>query len=501
MGKTKKLKECSMRSIFYVWLIFLVPVFNIQCACVTGSFQQVSGSPFSAGTGSYSAAFSPLFEGKLFLAVSNNSANSVSMFLVDQSTGNLTEVSGSPFFLTGTGPTELAFSPVVSGGLVLAVINSDNTVSVFLVDASGSLSPVVGSPFSAPTTPFSIAFSPLVSGNLFAAITGATHGDIWTFVVNQTTGVFSAPTILNTGGPVTGIAYSPLVSNNLFAATVIPVFLPGVIDYLVNQTTGALSAVDGVVSGTTASLFVAFSPVTNSNSLFFAVSNPSPDNNVSVYSLNSLTGSFSQISGSPFAAGVNPYGVAFSPIASNLLFAAVSNRVDNTISAYSVDQTTGEFVAVTGSPFSAGTTPQGLTFSPLASNNLFAAVANHGSNNVSVYKVCLPTSPTPPTPVPESIIQSPRALNVYARSDIFLTQIDLINVVTWQAPITGPTPTRYIIYRNAALTDFAGIVKASSSLQFIDHDICPNIPYSYYIVAANDTLISQAASITFVHTF
>jgi 6-phosphogluconolactonase (cycloisomerase 2 family) len=63
----------------------------------------------------------------------------------------------------------------------------------------------------------------------------------------------------------------------------------------------------------------------------------------------------------------------------------VSNEGASSISAFGVDQTTGALLAtVTGSPFSAGTTPQPVTLHP---SKPFAYVANAGSANLSAYSV------------------------------------------------------------------------------------------------------------------
>jgi 6-phosphogluconolactonase (cycloisomerase 2 family) len=59
----------------------------------TGALSPEPGSPFPAGTGSTSVAFSP--SGTL-LAAANFYAGTVSMFSVEPNTGALTTVAGSP---------------------------------------------------------------------------------------------------------------------------------------------------------------------------------------------------------------------------------------------------------------------------------------------------------------------------------------------------------------------------------------------------------------------
>ncbi len=94
----------------------------------TGVLTKITGSPFAAGNSPRSVTYSP--DG-LFLAVANQNSDDVSIFSVNQSTGALTEIFGSPF-AAGTLPSSVAYSP---DGLFLAVANEiSNDVSVFSVE-------------------------------------------------------------------------------------------------------------------------------------------------------------------------------------------------------------------------------------------------------------------------------------------------------------------------------------------------------------------------------
>jgi len=66
-------------------------------------------------------------------------------------------------------------------------------------------------------------------------------------------------------------------------------------------------------------------------------------------------------------------------------FAYVANETSNTISAYSIDASTGALTPIAGSPFAAtGTTPVAVAVDP---NGVYLYVANNGSNDVSVYSI------------------------------------------------------------------------------------------------------------------
>jgi 6-phosphogluconolactonase (cycloisomerase 2 family) len=568
---------------------------------VTGALTQVPGSPFAANIEPQGMAFSPVVSGNLFAAVANSADHSVSVYSVNQSTGVFSQVSGSPF-AAGNNPTNVSFLSV-AGNLFAAASNfNDNTVSMYLVNqTTGAFTPVSGSPFSSlGLETQAVAFSPLTSANqVFAAVINASSATVASFIVNQTTGAFTSANNLPqpTGTTPTGVAFSPIISGNLFAA-ICNVGSNNVLAYKVNQTTGALTAVPGSpfaagshpegvafspiasnnlfaavtnfedntvsvyqVDPTSGSLAqvtgspfatalqpqgIAFAPVV-SNNLFAAVTNFN-SNNVSVYNVNQSTGLFTQVSGSPFVTGNSPAAVSFSPIVSGNLYAAVANYIDSNVSIYNVNQTTGAFTQVSGSPFSVVLRPLAVSFSPLVSNNLFLAVPNSEDDSISVFTASLTTgtltqiagSPFGAQAFPSGVAFSPQLsvgltgqsnvsfaaitnqdsnnISVYQMSfaagsqdlgllfppatisgcktkNVFLTQTDYVNILTWTAPQSGP-PVNYYIYRDAALTDVAGIVPGNQ-LTFIDHNRKPNVTYTYYVVSADaNNNFSTAMSIT-----
>lgn len=65
-------------------------------------------------------------------------------------------------------------------------------------------------------------------------------------------------------------------------------------------------------------------------------------------------------------------------------FMYVTNFADNTVSAFTLNSTTGDMAAVNGQPFPAGTNPGAAAVDPTGK---FLYVANDGSNNVSGYKI------------------------------------------------------------------------------------------------------------------
>jgi 6-phosphogluconolactonase len=241
---------------------------------------------------------------KKYLYVVNSFANTISIFNVN-SDGTLS-LSGAPT-PAGAGPDAAVIDP--SGQYLLVTNNfGDNnagSVSVFTMDSTtGALSEVAGSPFFANVNPTEIAF---------------THSGNFVYVTNPGIGM------------VTGFSF----------------------------VDGVLSLVPGspVFSGAGAAA-LAVDP----SDQYLYVANPSASNlppytstvgNVSAFNIDPNTGALSLISGSPFTSNVGasgPTAIAVAPTG-NFVY-AVTPGSSSSIWCFSLTPTTGQLVAVTGSPFS-----------------------------------------------------------------------------------------------------------------------------------------------------
>ena len=69
--------------------------------------------------------------------------------------------------------------------------------------------------------------------------------------------------------------------------------------------------------------------------------------------------------------------------------------------------------------------------------------------------------------------------------NIFLSQAELLNVITWDAPTSGTPPVSYKIYRDVDLTQLVAIVPTTGSLKYIDHNRQANVTYMYYLVSVD----------------
>jgi len=119
---------------------------------------------------------------------------------------------------------------------------------------------------------------------------------------------------------------------------------------------------------------------------------------VSAYSIDASSGAMAPVPGSPFAAGNNPNTVAVNPAGT---FAYVANggasvlNGPGTVSAYRVDAATGALTPVPGSPFAAGRYPSSIAVNPAGT---FVYVTNGDDNTISAYRIHASTGALTPIP-------------------------------------------------------------------------------------------------------
>jgi 6-phosphogluconolactonase (cycloisomerase 2 family) len=308
--------------------------------------------------------------------------------------------------LSGTAVSPLTFSPVTlsftgtvgsKGAAQTATLtnNSSAAITVSKVAISGDYTQTntCGTSIGAgKNCTFSVTFAPLVAGTIDGAVTFTGSG-------------ITAPQVLNLAGTSTATtttsaryAYEVEYSN----------FTPGLlVGYSVNPTTGALRALETVqipsenygivVDPSNKFLYIPIgaqilgysigangllTPLTGSpfnlaggSSLRFSPNGKYAYSNTGAeYSLDTATGALTLIGTA--TTGDQPYDVAITPAGT---FVYIPNFKDGTISGYSIDSSTGVLTAITGSPFTNGTTdPVCAAISPNG-NFLFIGSANQTS--------------------------------------------------------------------------------------------------------------------------
>jgi 6-phosphogluconolactonase len=284
---------------------------------VTGALTRLAGSPFPAGNLPQSVAATP--SGK-FVYAPNSTDSTISAYSLDGTSGALTQITGSPF-TTGSYPFGVAISP--SGKFLYTANVSGNTISAFSIDgATGTLTPLSGSPFAAGPYPQDLAFSP--SGK-FVYVSNSSGGTVSAFAVNSDRSLTQV-------GP-------------LYAAGLYP-------DMLAVSPSGFLY-------------------VPNDNS-----------GTISVYSINAASGALTPISGSPFPGPGQPTQAAVAP-SGQILY--VSGGNSNDIAAYRINRTTGALTPISGSSFPGG--GAGLFSVAISSSDQFLYTADENSFQISGYSI------------------------------------------------------------------------------------------------------------------
>jgi 6-phosphogluconolactonase len=305
-----------------------------------GEIKSLSVPFFNTNPRPVSLAFTPA---KDFLYVANLTANTVSGYSVNHTTGVLTPIGEAlPPTPVGTSPISVAVEPT---GHFLYVLNQGTSnISVFSIDATrGLLTPIAGSPFAAPANPQSMLLSP--SSVLYVVAGSPSTISVFSIAAS---GAIAAVPASNFTGPananITSIAVDPK-SQFMYATD------------LGNGNVISLS----IAAGTSALTPVAGSPFTagtNPNAVtvdgtgaFVYVSNKG-SNDVSAF--KSTAGVLAQVAGSPYTTeGVGTVAATapgFLTVDAGSTFLFVSNTATNGVASFLINPD-GTLGTVTNSPF------------------------------------------------------------------------------------------------------------------------------------------------------
>jgi 6-phosphogluconolactonase len=234
-----------------------------------------------------------------FLYVSNNFINGlphngsqILVYRINQDNGTLTEIVGSPFSFPHTGSIQgLAAAP---HGRLLYAADATGSIDAFSLDsATGIPTAIPGSPFASGTN-FQLVVDP--SGKFLYASDDDSPGHILAFRIDPS-------------GALTPVPGSPFT---IPSPNIVPNSEPyGIVD------TGSF-------------VYVALSA----------------GNQIAAFSIDSGTGVLTPAPGSPFLAGGGP---AVLTLTNNFLYAV--NWTDGNISGYSVEPSSGALTLIPGSPF------------------------------------------------------------------------------------------------------------------------------------------------------
>jgi 6-phosphogluconolactonase len=288
----------------------------------------------------------------------------ISVFSVNQTSGILTEIPGSPFAVDTQGMQAEVISPDGKFLFVSTPVSSDpsfGSTAVFSINSTtGDITPVPGSPFSTPGGGNGIVVNPT--------------GQVLYFVGNN----LSAYSISTTGAltAITGSPYSlPAVANSvkvdpsgkfLFVAiNSASKAIPGLITYSVNPTTGALTqiGVDGAALNQVEALAISTGSKDVVYTPKFAYVTNQGSKTISEWTISDATGALTPVAGSPIADNNGPQLIAATPSGA-FVYTGNSNT---SISEYKVNATTGALTLVSGSPMTGFGSVNGLVVDPSGS--------------------------------------------------------------------------------------------------------------------------------------
>jgi 6-phosphogluconolactonase len=284
---------------------------------------------------------------------SNSSSGQVTSYHVDSQSGALSEVTGSPFSSGGNNPVSAVASP---NGQFLYVANHDsNSIAELVIGTNGQLS--MGHTYSTPgSEPVSMTMN--AAGTLL-------------FVVDYYAPGFSD----TTPGPG--------------ALVVFPINSDGSLGSAVATGGVAYSSLDCFPTGVSVSANGDFVYVTNTNSVIVTTAAPATtpatpagcptQGTISGFSIAS-GGALTAVSGSPFAAGTTPTGIAIDPT-SRFLYA--TDSAQNQLIVYSI-LSTGVLIPRNNGPFTTGTFPVAVVVDP---RGQFLYVTNYNGETISEYAI------------------------------------------------------------------------------------------------------------------
>jgi len=334
----------------------------------TGALTLLSPSIFTAGM--VTQAVGTDASGRFLYALNFNS-NNISAYTIDAASGALNSVGVHSPFAAGNQPRSIAIDP--TGKFVYAPNYSGADVSAYTVDsATGGLIPVSGGGAGACT----VATDPL---NCFATGGGPNAMSVgqygFGYVLNASDGTLSGYGLDPVSGALAPVPGSPFAGVSTSQVTTIAnlVFAgsgANVADYTLDPASGSLTQVTGSPFATTGGMVpndVAVFP--GLGATIYAVGPGGVDS----YFLNASNGLTAN--GGPYSTGNGSSIIAVSP---NLRFAYVANFLDNTLSAFSIDLSSGALTSL-GTPIPTGLGPDGIAFAPGATGTFYLYVSNFGN--------------------------------------------------------------------------------------------------------------------------
>jgi len=330
----------------------------------TGMLTEVQGSPFATGIQPAGVAVD---RSNRFLYVANNyfgSAGNLSAYAIDGTTGALTPLQGSPFQTAIELPHGLATEP---SGRFLYVTNYSGSTEVFAIDATtGALTAIAGSPFSGTSGSYTFPSVDPSGRFLFDTAFGdwpEAPGVVFVSSIDPASGALTLAPVspFPTGGGETIAVGTDTSSRFVYAGNKLSSDISA---FTLDVTSGGLTPVTGSPFPATSS---PSSISAHPSGRFLFVSNVgSFHNNIAAFTIDGATGALTLV-GSPTPVPGYLWQGTLDP--SGRFYFAVNSvypNIRHSISAFTVDGTAGALTEAPGSPFNTGTDPYSLAVAQVA---------------------------------------------------------------------------------------------------------------------------------------
>lgn len=300
--------------------------------------------------------------------VTNKNDNNISGYIINQSTGELNSIGTFP---AGNNPQSITVAP--NGKFAYVANNGSNNISGYTINQTTGELASIGTVTSS-NYPSSVLVDP--SGK-FVYVANQDGGNVSGYEINQITGILTPIGTFPAEDFMRSVSVDP--SGKFVYVTNSSYIYNNVSGYTINTITGDLTE---IIGSPFSSGNVPWSVVATKKFAYVANQN---DNTVSGYTIDQTTGALIQFLVPPFTSGSGPSSVTIDPTERFVYVANIGNGLINSnVSGYIIDQATGALTQMTDSPFPAGIGPASVS---VVFSGKFAYVANNNSNNVSGYRI------------------------------------------------------------------------------------------------------------------
>jgi len=377
----------------YRGLAGLLVLFSLAGFMSCGSSSSTTIDPGTTGIG--------------YVFVATQGDQMLSSFSIDLSNGRL--ATNGTGLATGALPVAAAITP---DGNSIFVINRDSAdISRYTVKSDGTLTAVTPNQSSGGVNPVGLSMD--AAGKFLFVVN---QGD-FANPASSTISVFSVAS----GAALTPVAQDPAQFNTFLNDTVAIAVTPDAkFLYAANRTNGTVISytvdANGVLTHATSATDPGVTPIgANPSGLVITPddpTNPSPNgvflyvanagaNNISVFSIcdkptltcTSPTGELAAITGSPFAAGLEPTSMVMvnpavtTPPSGTFLY--VADKSSNQVSQYTVSTVSGGLTAISPPAISTGQTPVWVA---ARRDGRYVFAANNGGSSISPFRITSVTS-------------------------------------------------------------------------------------------------------------